>query len=98
MAKKEKKKDERPVPKIWDEKGELKKLKRPDFPKTKAGKVAFCNYMIEKWKIKKAKAEKGRDPATRLKNKKQKLVEKLAEVQRQITALEGGPEEETKKQ
>ena len=75
--------------------GELRKLKKQDFPKTKEGKVAFCNYMIEKWKAKRTQAEQGKDPTTKLFQRKNKLLAKLAEINKQITEA-GGTKPNTK--
>lgn len=69
--------------------GKLRKLSNKDFPKTRAGRLAYCDYRIKKWETrKKVIAERG-DPKTKLEKKKQLLAEKLEAVNKELTALGG---------
>ena len=73
------------IPTFFDSEDQLRKLKAKDFPKSKAGKLAYCDYMIEKWKIKKLTVEVKLDPLTKKRAKKKKLE---TELQRLIAELE----------
>lgn len=86
-----KKRDEenaKPLPKFKDSEGQLKKLKGSDFPKSKAGKMAFCDYNILKWEIKKVAIEKGMDPAAKAKKRREKLLKQLATLDETIVEMD----------
>lgn len=61
------------VPDIRDKEGNLLKLKGNDFPKTKDGKLAYCDYQIEKINVKKVDIESNYHPE----KKKMKKIERL---------------------
>ena len=70
--------DNRPIPAFKDSEGQLKKLRRTDFPKTKDGKIAFCDYQIARWEIKKVASAKTLDPMAKAKRRREKLLKRLA--------------------
>jgi len=86
VAKKEKAKDTRPVPEIRDKEGNLLKLKPKDFPKSREGKVAYCDYQIARWGEKKVKAERAADPKARKKAKVEKLKAMLEKLEKELSA------------
>jgi len=75
---------ERKLPEIKDSEGLLRKLKSSDFPKTKEGKMAYCDYNIEKWTVKKTAVEKGADPKTKKLKRREKLLSALKELDESI--------------
>lgn len=77
-------KDDRPVPGFFDEEGKLRKLKGKDFPATREGRMAYCDYQVERWKLKRVAAEKRGDPLARKKAKVEKYKKLLAELEAEI--------------
>lgn len=71
-------------PAFRDEGGNLFKLRPTDFPKTREGRVGWCDYQIEKWTDKKAQVEKQADPKARKLAKLEKLKAKLAELEAEL--------------
>ncbi len=68
------------VPDFHDEDGVIVPLKKRDFPKTLKGYYAFCDYNIEKWKVKKSKRKSANDPKAKAKAKLdryRKMIEKI---------------------
>ncbi len=85
MAKKTKTTRElKAVPKTHNDKGQLLKLKRADFPYNRAGIIAYCDYRIEYWGIKKTEMLKKADPKVKLNRKKEKLIAALKEIEDKI--------------
>ena len=76
----------KPVPRWKNEDGTLKKLKRSDFPYNRAGIVAYCDFRIEYWNIKKADMLKKADPLDKVRRKREKLLKALKEVDAQLHA------------
>ncbi len=92
----EPKKSLKAVP-VWkDSNGDLLKLKRADFPYNRNGIIAYCDYRIEYWKIKKQEMLKKADPVNKFERKRIKLVAALAKVNAQIKE-QGGPVETDQK-
>ncbi len=87
-AQAEPKKTLKPVPKWKDDNGNLLKLKRADFPYNRAGIIAYCDYRIEYWKIKKEEMLKKADPRKKLDGKRDKLTKALKEVEALIESEE----------
>ncbi|KKM23314.1 hypothetical protein LCGC14_1616390 [marine sediment metagenome] len=82
--KSETKKTLKPVP-VWkDGDGNLLKLKRADFPYNRNGIIAYCDYRIEYWKIKKQDMLKKVDPLDKVRRKREKLIKALEEVDAQL--------------
>jgi len=84
MRKSEPKKTLKPVPKWKADDGTLLKLKRADFPYNRAGIIAYCDYRIEYWKIKKEEMLKKTDPLDKVRRKRDKLIKALKEVEAQL--------------
>jgi len=85
------------MPVILDAEGQLKKLKGSDFPKSKAGKMAFCDYNITKWTMKRKNIETGMDPAAKAKKRREKLLKQLATLDETIGEMEKTDKENAKK-
>lgn len=60
--------------------GVLRKLTRKNFPKTKEGRMAWCDYMVIVWNNKKSVLSRSEDPADKLREKIKKLQDKLASL------------------
>lgn len=88
------KKDIKPVPKTHDDKGQLLKLKRADFPYNRPGIIAYCDYRIEYWQIKKQDMLKKADPAKKLQTQREKLAAKLKALDEKIAAESTTPTKE----
>lgn len=71
------------IPEFTDSKGTLIPLKRSEFPKTREGRMAFCDYNVEKWMRMRVQAEKGPDSN----KKKDRLEKKLAAMQKREAEL-----------
>ena len=84
------------MPDFLDAEGQLKKLKGSDFPKSKAGKMAFCDYNITKWTMKKKNIETGMDPAAKAKKRREKLLKQLATLDETIGEMEKTDKENAK--
>lgn len=70
---------------IWkDSEGNLIKLKRADFPYDHAGIIAYCNYRIEYWQIKKQEMLKKADPNAKLNTKRAKLLAAIEAIDEKI--------------
>ena len=80
--------DDRPIPEFRDKDEQLKKLKASDFPKTKEGKLAYCDYNLERWKDKRKAVEKGLDPKAKKMKRREKLLAQLAALDEELTTLE----------
>jgi hypothetical protein len=72
------------VPDLKDKKGNLLKLRPSDFPRSKEGRMAFCDYQIAKWTDKKDKYSKGDDPRAQKLAKLEKLKQKLDELEKEL--------------
>ncbi|KKM27517.1 hypothetical protein LCGC14_1573900 [marine sediment metagenome] len=91
-AQTESKKTLKPVPKWKDDDGTLLKLKRSDFPYNRAGIIAYCDFRIEYWNIKKADMLKKADPLDKVRRKREKLLKALKEVEAQLNEPETNQE------
>jgi len=76
------------VPKFFDEAGHLLKLKSRDFPRTKEGKMAYCDYQIERWKSRKQRVTVQADPRQRKLRKIEKLREMIEKLEAEVSAEE----------
>jgi len=83
------------IPVFVDADGYLRKLRGADFPKSKAGKMAFCDYNVKKWEMKKVKVESGMDPLAKKKKRREKLLAKLEELDKELLGEEAPEEAET---
>ncbi len=81
------KKKVKEIPQTKNAKGKLLKLKRSDFPYTRNGIIAYCDYRIEYWQLKKVEMLKKEDPAKKLTSKRQKLLDAIKDIDTQIDAL-----------
>jgi len=78
------------IPAFKDEEGKLVKLSAKNFPKTKEGRMAFCDYQVLRWTAKKDRISKAGDP-------KQKKLAKIEKMKAMIAKLEkelGGDDSE----
>jgi len=84
------------IPEWADDDGNivLTKLRGSDFPSTKAGKLAYCDYQSAKWAAKKARIEAASDPTSKKQAKIASLKKKLALLEAEV-AEETGDGEET---
>lgn len=80
------------IPEFKDEEGHLKTLKRSHFPNTRAGRLAYCDYNIERWKVKRENVEKGTDPLAKKKKRRDRLMEQLKALDEE---LQGSEEEKS---
>ena len=87
-AKKSSKPEVKEIPEFFDGEGQLKTLRTANFPKSKAGRMAYCDYQVEKWKIKKIAVEKKMDPLAKKKKKREKLQEQLKKLDEELLAEE----------
>lgn len=71
---------------VYDADGDLIKLKRADFPYTRKGIIAYCDYRVEYWKAKKSIMLAKTDPMTKIQRKRATLMEALKKVDAQIEA------------
>lgn len=69
------------IPEFRGKDGALLKLKGRMFPKTKDGKIAFCDYQIARWQSKKDSIAAKSDPAT-------KAIRKIAALKAKLALLE----------
>ena len=74
------------IPEIRDAEGRLLKLKGKDFPKSKEGKLAFCDYQIARWDDKKKDVEAKYDPKKKKLRKLEKLQAQLAKLEAEIAS------------
>ena len=72
------------LPKFFDESGVLLKLRSREFPKTKVGRMAFCDYQIERWKARKVRVETQADPKLRKLRKIEKLRTMLEKLEKEV--------------
>ena len=84
MRKSEPKKTLKAIPEWKDDDGKLLKLKRADFPYTRDGIIAYCDYRIEYWKIRKQDMLKKADPLDKVMRKREKLIKALKEIDVQL--------------
>ena len=68
------------IPEFKDSDGELKKLKGNDFPTTREGRLAWCDYNIERWNLKKLAEDVKTDPKAKMKKRREKLMKMLADL------------------
>lgn len=72
------------IPEFFDAEGQLKTLKRKDFPNSKDGQIAYCDYQVERWKVKKVAVEKRLDPLAKKKKRREKLMEQLEKLNAEL--------------
>jgi len=72
------------IPAIHDKKGKLLKLKRSEFPYSRTGIIAYCDYRIETWQLRKQEMLKKADPMAKKKTKLAKLQEQAKELEAEI--------------
>lgn len=82
------------VPAFLDKDDVLVPLKKMNFPKTLEGRKAFCDYNIEKWKLKKSKIEDDNDPKKKAKNKLARYKKMIATLEAEISGDEDEDESE----
>lgn len=74
------------IPKFMDGAGKLLTLHGKDFPKTRDGRVAFCDYQIARWQAKKERVSISADPQARKLKKILRLKEMLAKLEQEVTS------------
>jgi hypothetical protein len=74
-------KDTRPIPVFKDKDGALLKLRRKDFPKSKEGRMAFCDYQIARWADRKIRVGKQSDPNAKALKKFESYKKKMVELE-----------------
>ena len=72
------------IPATRDKDGFLLKLTRAQFPKSKNGLLAFCDYQLEKWGERRLSVMRRDDPKTKMLRRREKLLAKLAELEAEI--------------
>lgn len=78
-------KDTRPIPVFFGADKGLVKHTKKDFPKTRAGKLAFCDYMVAVYQQRKVEIAAKSDPKKRLKARLEKAQAKVAQLQKELT-------------
>jgi hypothetical protein len=76
----------RPIPQFKDDNGQLvmTKLKGKDFPKTREGRIAYCEFQSMKW-LHKGELEAGKgDPTQKKINKINKLKQMIELLQKEV--------------
>jgi len=76
------------IPAFYDKDKQLKTLKQGNFPHSRAGKMAYCDYQIEKWKVKRVIIETRTDPLSKKRKKREKLVEQLKKLEEELRNAE----------
>ena len=71
-------------------------LKQGNFPRSKIGRLAYCDYQIEKWKIKKLTVEARMDPLAKKRKKREKLMDQLKKLEEELQAEEKNEQEASK--
>jgi uncharacterized protein YigA (DUF484 family) len=104
MAKKQKTQSQKPktttkkevteIPEFYDEDKQLKTLKQRDFPTTKDGRMAWCDYQVERWKVRKEEISKRMDPLAKKKRKRERLQEQLKKLEEELAEEEAEATEE----
>jgi hypothetical protein len=74
------------IPKIKDEAGKLLTLHGRDFPKSRDGRIAFCDYQIARWQAKKERVAIAADPKARKMKKIAQLKEMLAKLEEEVSS------------
>lgn len=84
------------VPKFADASGALvlTKLKGSDFPGTREGKLAYCDYQVLKWQDKKLSIAAKDDPVEKKRKKIADLKKKIALLEKEV----GTDDDETEKE
>ena len=77
------------IPQTHDSHGNLFKLSRADFPYNRNGIIAYCDYRIEYWQVKKQEMLKKADPLSKIRRKREKLMASLDEINAKIEAANG---------
>lgn len=72
------------IPAFRDKKEVLVKLKKSDFPRSKKGKVAFCDYMIEVYKERKIAAQNHSGEREKIEKRITLAKKKLAALERSL--------------
>lgn len=88
QPKKTAKKEVVEIPEFYDEDKQLKTLKQRDFPTTKDGRMSWCDYQIERWKIRKEEISKRMDPLAKKRKKRERLQEQLKKLEEELAAEE----------
>ena len=76
------------IPSFQDDEGHLKTLKRIHFPNTREGRIAYCDFNIERWKVKKENVIKGTDPLAKKKKRRERLLEQLKALDEELSTTE----------
>lgn len=81
------------IPEIFDEKGNLKSLKSKDFPRSKEGRIAFCEYRrqlylaaAQEWEKRKEEFVRADDPVFQKQRKVEKLKAQLLKLEQELAA------------
>ena len=75
------------LPEIKSPNGELRDLKKEDFPmKTKQGKIAFLDYQIVKLQEKKHIIQVGETPQGKLERRRKGLLKRLEALDKELKA------------
>ena len=78
-----------------DAEGNLLKLKKTQFGTTaKAGKMLFCNYMVESYKARKEALRSGRGVREKLEVRINREKKRLADLEKKLAELDQGGEQQ----
>lgn len=72
------------IPDFRDKDGQLLKLRNRDFPGTKEGRMAFCDFQIARWEARKVRVTEQADPKQRKLKKIEKLKAMLLKLQAEV--------------
>ena len=74
------------VPAFRDNESNLFKLRRRDFPRNQEGRLAFCDYQVERWQDRKERLSKAADPNAKALKKLESMRKKMTELAEQLKA------------
>ncbi len=76
------------IPIFYDKDEQLRTLKTAHFPKSRAGRMAYCDFQIEKWKVKRIIIETRTDPLAKKRKKREKLLAVLKKLEEELVSEE----------
>jgi len=69
-----------------DQNGKLLKVKGAAFPRTKDGRLAYCDYNIARWEARKVNVLKASDPLAKKRAKVEKIKATLLVLEAELAA------------
>lgn len=89
-AKRKAEEAQKPIPVVREKNGELKDLKKSDFPKTKDGQIAWWDYVIAKAEEAKKDILLADDPKEQLRRQKAKFLKRAENIDKKLAELNKG--------